>query len=287
MGVCQDYAHLAVALCRSIGIPARYVSGYLFTTDDATGADPEAEAVRVQTHAWFEAAVPGVGLARARPDERSQEVGLRHVKIGHGRDYDDVPPLRGVFGGEATPSLGVAVEIRRLTPKTVAADAARRGRCRAATARGSSGTSRRAASSPNRHSSRAAIACASWLNRSTSSSSAAARAATPSALYGASAGLTVAMIEKDKVGGTCLHRGCIPAKEFLETAATFRHVANAKEFGIKAGQPIVDFAVTQARKQKVVDTLYKGLLGLVKSRKIVTYARRRVARCRPHRDGEG
>ena len=91
------------------------------------------------------------------------------------------------------------------------------------------------------------------------------------ALYGASAGLTVAMIEKDKVGGTCLHRGCIPAKEFLETAATFRHVAGAKEFGVEAGQPIVDFAVSQARKQKVVETLYKGLTGLVKSRKIVTY----------------
>ncbi len=92
------------------------------------------------------------------------------------------------------------------------------------------------------------------------------------ALYGASAGLTVAMVEKDKVGGTCLHRGCIPAKEFLETAATFRHVANAKEFGIEAGQPIVDFAVTQARKQKVVESLYKGLTGLVKGRKIVTYS---------------
>ena len=91
------------------------------------------------------------------------------------------------------------------------------------------------------------------------------------ALYGASAGLTVAMIEKDKVGGTCLHRGCIPAKEFLETAATFRHVAGAKEFGVEAGQPIVDFAVSQARKQKVVDNLYKGLTGLVKARKIVTY----------------
>ena len=91
------------------------------------------------------------------------------------------------------------------------------------------------------------------------------------ALYGASAGLTVAMIEKDKVGGTCLHRGCIPAKEFLETAATFRHVAAAKEFGVEAGQPIVDFAVSQARKQKVVETLYKGLTGLVKARKIVTY----------------
>ncbi len=123
-GVCQDFAHLAVAMCRSEGIPARYVSGYLFTTDDATGEDPEAEAVRVQTHAWFEAAVPGADWIALDPTNAA-EVGLRHVKIGHGRDYDDVPPLRGVFGGEATPSLGVAVDIRRLTPKTVAADAAR------------------------------------------------------------------------------------------------------------------------------------------------------------------
>jgi dihydrolipoamide dehydrogenase len=92
------------------------------------------------------------------------------------------------------------------------------------------------------------------------------------ALYGSSAGLSVAVVEKEKVGGTCLHRGCIPAKEFLETAATFRHVAGAKEFGIDAGQPIVDFAVSQARKQKVVDTLYKGLSSLLKSRKVTSYA---------------
>ena len=91
------------------------------------------------------------------------------------------------------------------------------------------------------------------------------------ALYGASAGLTVAIIEKDKVGGTCLHRGCVPAKEFLETASTFRHVANAKEFGVEAGQPIVDFAVSQARKEKVVDSIYRGLTGLMKGRKIVTF----------------
>ncbi len=69
VGVCQDFAHLAVAMCRSIGIPARYVSGYLFTTSDATGENPEADVVRVQTHAWFEAAVPGVRMARARSDE--------------------------------------------------------------------------------------------------------------------------------------------------------------------------------------------------------------------------
>jgi len=91
------------------------------------------------------------------------------------------------------------------------------------------------------------------------------------ALYGASAGLKVACIEKDKVGGTCLHRGCIPAKEFLETASVYRHVAGAKEFGIEAGQPSLDFSVSQARKQRVVDGLFRGLSGLMKSRKIDIY----------------
>jgi dihydrolipoamide dehydrogenase len=92
------------------------------------------------------------------------------------------------------------------------------------------------------------------------------------ALYGAGAGLNVAIVEKDKVGGTCLHRGCIPAKEFLETASVFRHVSGAKEFGIDAGQPSVDFAVSQARKQRVVESLWKGLTGLMKSRKITTFS---------------
>jgi dihydrolipoamide dehydrogenase len=88
------------------------------------------------------------------------------------------------------------------------------------------------------------------------------------ALYGAAAGLSVAVVEKDKVGGTCLHRGCIPAKEFLETAAVLRTVAGAKEFGIQASQPTVDFATSQARKQKVVDQLHRGLEGLMRSRSI-------------------
>ena len=91
------------------------------------------------------------------------------------------------------------------------------------------------------------------------------------ALYGASAGLDVAVVENNKVGGTCLHVGCIPAKELLETAATYRHVANAKEFGILADQPGLDWSVTMARKQKVIDTLWKGLQGLIKSRKGTTY----------------
>lgn len=91
------------------------------------------------------------------------------------------------------------------------------------------------------------------------------------ALYGAAAGLSVAVVEKEKVGGTCLHRGCIPAKEFLETAAVYRTVAGAKEFGVQADQPSVDFAVSQSRKQKVVDQLYRGLSGLMKGRGITTF----------------
>jgi dihydrolipoamide dehydrogenase len=91
------------------------------------------------------------------------------------------------------------------------------------------------------------------------------------ALYGASAGLSMAVVERDMVGGTCLHRGCIPAKEFLETATVMRTVAGAKEFGVQAGQPIVDFSVSQGRKQKVVDTLYKGLVGLMQGRGITTF----------------
>jgi len=92
------------------------------------------------------------------------------------------------------------------------------------------------------------------------------------ALYAAGAGLSVAVVEKDKVGGTCLHRGCIPAKEFLETATVFRTVAGAKEFGVQAEQPTVEFSVSQLRKQKVVDQLWKGLAGLMKRRKITTFA---------------
>ena len=91
------------------------------------------------------------------------------------------------------------------------------------------------------------------------------------ALYGASAGLSVALVEKGKVGGTCLHRGCIPAKAFLETAAVNRHVAHAKDFGIDAGSPPVDFAVSQARKQSIVEGVWKGLSGLIRSRKIASY----------------
>ncbi|MEA3055009.1 MAG: dihydrolipoamide dehydrogenase, partial [Actinomycetota bacterium] len=88
------------------------------------------------------------------------------------------------------------------------------------------------------------------------------------ALYGAAAGLNVCLIERDKVGGTCLHRGCIPAKELLESAHVFRTVAGAKEFGVESSAPSMTLATTMKRKQQVIDGLWKGLDGLLKSRKV-------------------
>ena len=92
------------------------------------------------------------------------------------------------------------------------------------------------------------------------------------ALYAGAAGLSVAVVEKDKVGGTCLHRGCVPAKEFLETATVFRGVEGAKEFGIHAGQPVVEFAISQDRKNQIVDQLFRGLSGLLKQRKVAVFS---------------
>src|ERR1700743_1030071 len=67
------------------------------------------------------------------------------------------------------------------------------------------------------------------------------------ALYGAAAGLDIALVEEGRVGGTCLHRGCIPAKELLQTAEVFRTVGGAKEFGVDAGQPVLDLGTSQTR----------------------------------------
>ena len=92
------------------------------------------------------------------------------------------------------------------------------------------------------------------------------------ALYGAAAGLSIAIVERDKVGGTCLHRGCIPAKEFLETAAVHRTVEGSKEFGVGVSGISLDFGVSQDRKVAVVDKLWKGLTGLLKGRKIETFS---------------
>ncbi len=91
------------------------------------------------------------------------------------------------------------------------------------------------------------------------------------ALYGAAAGLNIALVEMSKVGGTCLHVGCVPAKELLETAAVYRTVKDAAEFGISAGDPTIDLVVSQERKRRIIDQLFTGLAGLLKRRKVTVF----------------
>jgi len=88
------------------------------------------------------------------------------------------------------------------------------------------------------------------------------------ALYGGSAGLRIAMVEEQRVGGTCLHRGCIPAKELLQTAEVVRTVQGAAEFGVHASAPVLELPKSQQRKQAVIDRLTSGLETLLKSRKV-------------------
>ena len=91
------------------------------------------------------------------------------------------------------------------------------------------------------------------------------------ALYGASAGLNMALVEKRWIGGTCLNVGCIPAKELLETAHVYRTVQEAAAFGVNAGDPQVDWSVTMQRKQAVVDELVSGVTTLLKGRNVTIY----------------
>ncbi len=92
------------------------------------------------------------------------------------------------------------------------------------------------------------------------------------ALYGSAAGLNIALVEMDKVGGTCLHRGCIPAKELLETAHVYRTVTEASIYGVQASAPTLDFGTTIERKNQVVGALFNGLSGLLKNRKVTMFA---------------
>jgi len=91
------------------------------------------------------------------------------------------------------------------------------------------------------------------------------------ALYGASAGMRIAIVEEDRMGGTCLNRGCIPAKELLQTAEVLRTVKGAAEFGVHASPPTIELSETQVRKQAVVDRLVGGLETLLKGRKVTTF----------------
>lgn len=91
------------------------------------------------------------------------------------------------------------------------------------------------------------------------------------ALYAHNFGLSVALVEKEKVGGTCLHRGCIPAKALLQTAEVFTEVGEAEDFGVITSAPSLDWARMMERKNGVVHQLHTGLSGLMKQRKVVVF----------------
>jgi dihydrolipoamide dehydrogenase len=91
------------------------------------------------------------------------------------------------------------------------------------------------------------------------------------ALYGAAAGLRVALVEMHRVGGTCLHVGCIPAKELLETAHVLRTVRGAGDFGVRTTSPQLDLRTTMRRKDAVIDQLTSGLESLLKGRKVTMF----------------
>jgi transglutaminase-like putative cysteine protease len=109
-GVCQDFAHVMIAALRSIGVPARYVSGYLETLPPPgkprlQGADA--------SHAWVEAWTPATGWVGFDPTNRLLPA-ARHVKVAHGRDYFDVQPLKGIFLGSGSQTLLVQVDVERM-----------------------------------------------------------------------------------------------------------------------------------------------------------------------------
>jgi transglutaminase-like putative cysteine protease len=106
-GVCQDYAHLSIALLRAAGVPARYASGYLHTGKDARPGDT----VSGESHAWVEA---WLGEWWAFDPTNGVPVGERHALVGRGRDYADVPPLKGVYNTGSPEALEVEVRISRL-----------------------------------------------------------------------------------------------------------------------------------------------------------------------------
>jgi transglutaminase-like putative cysteine protease len=105
-GVCQDFAHIMIALVRRMEIPCRYVSGYMFHRDE----DTKDRSLEGASHAWVEALIPRLGWVAFDPTNNL--VGAdRHIRVAIGRDYADVPPTRGVYKGEAQSELSVAVTV--------------------------------------------------------------------------------------------------------------------------------------------------------------------------------
>ena len=115
-GVCQDFAHLAIGCLRSVGLPARYVSGYIETV--APPGQPKLVGADA-SHAWCATYVPGWGWLDLDPTN-DQVAPARHITVAWGRDYRDVAPLRGVVVGPAAPQeLAVAVDVSRLLRRRV------------------------------------------------------------------------------------------------------------------------------------------------------------------------
>jgi transglutaminase-like putative cysteine protease len=106
-GVCQDFAHLGLILLRSMGIPSRYVSGYLHPNRKAAVGDT----VDGQSHAWIQAWTGGWWDYDPTNDS---EINEQYISVGVGRDYSDVSPLKGIYSGEGSTDLDVVVEITRL-----------------------------------------------------------------------------------------------------------------------------------------------------------------------------
>jgi transglutaminase-like putative cysteine protease len=107
-GVCQDFAHIMIALVRPLRIPCRYVSGYLFHNEAEDGRRDRS--LEGASHAWVEALVPRLGWTAFDPTNNLIG-GDRHIRVAIGRDYADVPPTRGVYKGEARSELSVVVTV--------------------------------------------------------------------------------------------------------------------------------------------------------------------------------
>ena len=106
-GVCQDFTHVMLGLCRAVGIPARYASGYLYNgpRDHLVGAQA--------SHAWPEVFFPGIGWIGFDPTNETL-ADERYIKIAVGRDYDDVAPVRGSYHGSGHCKMGVTVEVEKV-----------------------------------------------------------------------------------------------------------------------------------------------------------------------------
>jgi len=109
-GVCQDFAHLAIACIRSVGLPARYVSGYIETisppgVEKLVGVDA--------SHAWFSVYIPQAGWVDFDPTNNVLP-GDQHITIGWGRDYADIAPMKGIIVSSGSHGLAVSVDVRRV-----------------------------------------------------------------------------------------------------------------------------------------------------------------------------